>query len=73
MACKKHQKNPAKGYSQCEGCEVERLNRDLMALRADSGRLVWLMQNVSAEEWKRLGVTHDGGRTGRERIDAAML
>lgn len=25
MTCEKHAKQPAKGYSECEGCEVERL------------------------------------------------
>lgn len=28
MVCKKHQENPARGYSPCEGCEVERLQKE---------------------------------------------
>lgn len=48
------------------------LHPALQAAQQDAERLEWLMRNVSAAEWERLGVTHDGGNDGRARIDAAM-
>ncbi len=48
------------------------LHPALKAAQQDAERLEWLMRNVSAAEWERLGVTHDGGKDGRTRIDAAM-
>ncbi len=48
------------------------LHPTLKAALHDAERLEWLMRNVSAAEWERLGVLHDGGKNGRARIDAAM-
>lgn len=32
-ACRNHSESPVKGYSQCVGCEVERLNKENKRLR----------------------------------------
>lgn len=33
MACEKHRKDPVKGYSECPGCEIERLRIDAERMR----------------------------------------
>lgn len=32
-ACKTHMRNPVRGYSECPGCEVKRLNAERDALQ----------------------------------------
>ena len=44
---------------------------DLLEARKDSERLDWLMRNVRAKEFRRMGVNY-GGNCERGRIDAAM-
>ena len=63
MACEKHRQIPARGYSDCAGCEID-------ALRKDADRYRWLRDEAFQATAARI-VQMLPGHMDAE-IDAAM-
>lgn len=64
--CEKHRKKPAKGYSPCPGCEVERLQQRLASAEKDAARYRWLRDQPMYPTWKLVAAA-----SGEQR-DAAI-
>lgn len=52
MTCEKHRKAPARGYSECEGCEVESLQSENKLLRETVKDLIELVKGYQQRETK---------------------
>lgn len=48
MACEKHRKQPAWGYSDCPGCEVERSRAEISELKNRVAELEYQLRNSCA-------------------------
>lgn len=72
--CKKHQEFPAKGYSQCVGCEVERLQRELRESEEISCKHREHVQAIAemVGEGDDIGAAWEGVNALRESLSASQ-